>query len=98
MSKLKLAKIVYGCNNGPIRVRIEQLFTKTSKLHRYNIRRTINDDFFHTKNLLAIGQNQYNRLWKNVPSKIETLRLSSFKKENLVEKVFYFVERSVNNI
>ena len=38
ISKLKLAKIMHGCNNGQIPVRIEQIFTKSSKVHRYNTR------------------------------------------------------------
>ena len=36
ISKLELAKIMYGCNNGQIPVRIEQLLTKTSKIHQIN--------------------------------------------------------------
>ena len=31
MSKLELAKIIYGCNNGQIPLRIEHLFTKHLK-------------------------------------------------------------------
>ena len=46
MSKLELAKIMYGCNNGQIPIRIEQLFTKTSKVHQYNTRQIINAGFF----------------------------------------------------
>ena len=38
MSKLELVKIMYGCNNGQIPERIEQLFSKTSKVHQYNTR------------------------------------------------------------
>ena len=85
MSKLELAKIMHGCNNGQIPVRIEQIFTKSSKVHQYNTRQTINDGFFIPRIYSQSGKKslQYRgcKLWNSIPSKIKKLPLSSFKKE-----------------
>ena len=85
MSKLELAKIMHGCNNGQIPVRIEQIFTKSSKVHQYNTRQTINDGFFIPRIYSQSGKKslQYrgSKLWNSIPSKIKKLPLSSFKKE-----------------
>ena len=72
MSKVELAKITYGCDNGQIPIRVKQLFTKTSKVRQFNIKQKINDAFFQTKNLFAKN---------HIPSKIKKFFLSSFKKE-----------------
>ena len=45
-SKLEYPKIMYGYNNGQIPIRIEQLYTKTSKVYQYNTRQTFNVFFF----------------------------------------------------
>ena len=48
MCKLELLKIMFGCNNGQILVRIEQLFTKSSKVQQYNTRQIIMTFFILT--------------------------------------------------
>ena len=61
MSKLELVKFMYGCNNGQIPVINEQVFTKTSKVHQFNTRKTINDVFFfsHQEFICNHSKNQY---------------------------------------
>ena len=89
MSKLELAKIMYECNTGQIPIRIKQLFTKTSKVHQYNTRQTINDGFLTPRVYSQSGKKslQYkgSNLRNSIPSKIKKLSLSSFKKKyNLI--------------
>ena len=77
MSKLEIAKIMCGCNNGQIPVRIEQLFTKTSKVHQYNNRQTINDDFFVPRIYSQSGKKSLqcrgSKLWNSISSKIKKI-------------------------
>ena len=47
--QLELVNIMCECNNGQIQIRIELLFTKTSIVHQYNPRQTINDVDFILK-------------------------------------------------
>ena len=50
-----------GKNGGQIPIKIEQLFTKTSEVHQYNTRETINDSFFSYHNFICNQtKNQYN--------------------------------------
>ena len=80
MSKLELAKIMYGCNNGQIPVRIEHLFTKTSKVHQYNTRQTVNNPQSGKKSLQYRGS----KLWNSIPSKTKKLPFLSFKKYSVI--------------
>ena len=80
-----LAETMHDVNNDVIPSQLKDLFIPTAKIHSYNTRSSVSNNFYIKKSKLEIERNSFSRigakLWNEIPIKYRTLPKPIFKRK-----------------
>ena len=76
---------MHDVNNDVIPSQLKDLFIPTAKIHSYNTRSSVSDNFYIKKSKLEIERKSFSRigekLWSEIPAKLRTLPKLIFKRK-----------------
>ena len=80
-----LAETMHAVSNDVIPSQLKDLFIPTVKIHSYNTRSSVSNNFYITKSKLEIEGKSFSRigakLWNKIPTKLRTLPNLIFKRK-----------------
>ena len=80
-----LAETMHDASNYIIPSRLKDLFIPTVKIHSYNTRSSVSNNFYIKNSKLEIEQKSFSRigakLWNEIPTKLRTLPKLIFKRK-----------------
>ena len=80
-----LAETMHDVNNDVIPSQLKDLFIPTAKIHSYNTRSSVSNNFYIKKSKLEIERKSFSRigakLWNEIPTKYRTLPKPIFKRK-----------------
>ena len=80
-----LAKTMHDVNNDVIPSQLKDLFIPTAKIHSYNTRSSVSNNFYIKKSKLEIERKSFSRigakLWNEIRTKLRTLPKLIFKRK-----------------
>ena len=80
-----LAETMHDVNNDVIPSQLKDLFIPTAKIHSYNTRSSVSNNFYIKKSKLEIERKSFSRigakLWNEIPTKYRTLPKLIFKRK-----------------
>jgi len=84
-ARTEITDTMHDVSNDVITSQLKDLFIPTVKIHSYNTRSSVSDNFYIKKSKLEIKRNSFSvigvKLWNEIPTKLRTLPKLIFKRK-----------------